>query len=309
MGHSRFVKDGVIHGMRGTVEHIGTSEDGDKYYAVIAKCGHVGYGYFLPVCFAVEAKDLSSAIQITKERSRVQRDHKDCILAASEISAQEYYLINLNNDHDAYLKTNYANEDFGHIERRRIISPELLQDVLNNKEYRVGFRGIERKIPSVEEIKTADKYLDYQSLQKAFAPSLYGDKYVYPTRVNVRELLDKYLADIAVFQGILKKREHPLILYYQIFGEGNELGLTYSYGSLRYRSLNGKTVYVPVSDGEREHIENSKFVRAKKQEETIEPVETVDVKIPSALDKFQRRLQKHQEFKDKTEKKESQPGE
>ena len=100
-----------------------------------------------------------------------------------------------------------------------------------------------------------------------------------------------------------------IILYYQIFGEGNEIGLTYNFGELKYRSLNGNTVYVPVSDAEREYIANSQFVRGKKQEKQTEYVPDENAKVPSAIDKFNRRLQRHQEIKAKAEPTESQPGE
>ena len=119
---------------------------------------------------------------------------------------------------------------------------------------------------------------------------------MFPTRFNARELLDKYYGEIAVLQGILKKKAHPLILYYQIFGEGNELGLTYSYGEMKYTSLNGNTVYVPVSDAERAHIENSKFVRAKQlvPETGFDDIEYVST--GNAMAKFNRRLQRYQEI-------------
>ena len=145
MGHNKIVKNSIIRDASGSVMHIGTSGADDKYYAVIVKCGHVGNGYFIPVCYGVMAKDLESAIKLVKERSRVQRDRKDCVLVATEVSAQEYYLIHYNNDHDAYLKTNYANEEFDHIERRRIMSPELLQDVLANNEHRTLRKGVRLK--------------------------------------------------------------------------------------------------------------------------------------------------------------------
>ena len=158
MGHNKIVKNSVIRDNSGGVMHIGTDGENDKYYAVILKCGHVGIGYFIPVCFGVMAKDLESAIKLAKERSRVQRDRKDCVLIAAEVTAAEYFLIHYQNDHDAYIKTNYAAEDVEHIERRRIISPELLQDVVDGKTERTLHRGRSQHIPLLEEIKTADKY-------------------------------------------------------------------------------------------------------------------------------------------------------
>lgn len=304
MGHNNIVKNNIIRDNSGAVLHIGTSGENDKYYAVIAKCGHVGTGYFIPICFGIIAKDLESAIKLAKERSRVQRDRKDCILGAIEITPAEYYLIHYNNDHDAYMKTNYANEEYDHIERRRIISPELLNDVLDGQKYHITRSGSRSFAPLIEEIKTAEMYEDYQTLQRAFAPRLYGDKYVFPSRVNTRELLDKYYSEITVLQGILKKKSHPLILYYQIFGEGNEIGLTYNYGELKYRSLNGNTVYVPVSDGEREHIQKSSFVRAKQKEESVKYEEVEYKSTTSAIDKFNKRMQKFKEMR-----KPKQPGE
>ena len=77
MGHNNIVKNSIIRDNSGGVMHIATDGENDKYYAVILKCGHVGVGYFIPVCFGVMAKDLESAIKLAKERSRVQRDRKD----------------------------------------------------------------------------------------------------------------------------------------------------------------------------------------------------------------------------------------
>ena len=310
MGHNKIVKNSIIRDNSGGVMHIATDGENDKYYAVVVKCGHVGVGYFIPVCFAVMAKDLESAIKLAKERSRVQRDRKDCVFIAAEITAPEYYLIHYHNDRDAYITTNYAAEDVEHIERRRIISPELLQDVLNGKDERLLKGGRMQHVPLLEEIKTADKYLDYQTFQKAFAPRVYGDKYVFPTRFNAREVLDKYYTEIAVLQGILKKKAYPLVLYYQIFGEGNEIGLTYNSGEMKYVSLNGNTVYVPVSEAERAHIESSSFVRAKQPKAPEAMFEDIEyTPTTSAMDKFNRRMQRHQEITGKQAKPETEPGE
>lgn len=298
MGHNKIVKDNIIRYGTGAIEHIVAEEDAQpRSFAVVARCGHVGNGYFIPICFAVMAKDLESAIKLVKERSRVQRDHKDCILAACEISAPEYCLINYHNDRDSYLKTNYVDEDFGYVERRRIVAPETLKEVLSGKStYVHKLRGVELQLPLLEEIKTEDKYETYQTLQRAFAPRLYGDRYVYPTHTNVRDLLDKYYGEIAVLQGILRNKSHPLILYYQIFGEGNELGLTYSYGEMKYTSLNGNKVYVPVTEEERTYIENSEFVRAKKVKPETNFDEIEYKPTTSARDKFNRRMQRYQEI-------------
>ena len=93
MIHSKILRNGKIIDANGSVIED-TSHMGDnKYFAVIAKCGHVGNGYFMPICFAVAAKDMDSAIKLTKEFPRVKRDAKQCIIAVAEISDVEYYLL------------------------------------------------------------------------------------------------------------------------------------------------------------------------------------------------------------------------
>lgn len=75
-----------------------------KYYAVTAKCGHVGRGYYILIEFGVEAKDAKEGARIARSIPRVKHDHKDAIRKVREISREEYLKIQYRNYNDPYLK-------------------------------------------------------------------------------------------------------------------------------------------------------------------------------------------------------------
>ena len=75
-----------------------------KYYAVTAKCGHVGRGYYILIEFGVGAKDAKEAARIARSIPRVKHDHKDAIRKVREISREEYLKIQYRNYNDPYLK-------------------------------------------------------------------------------------------------------------------------------------------------------------------------------------------------------------
>ena len=306
MGHDRYLKDSVIYNRAGEVLHVGVEKGNNKHFAVIVQCGHVGRGYFIPICFGICAKDMESAIEIAKSTARVKRDAKFCVLGAAEITQTESLLIEYANDHDPYLRTDYVDQTFDDIEARRIMSEELVHDILeeDEKSYRTEKLN---KVPSVSKIKTADEYEDFQVLQRYFAPVKYGKNYVFSRKVNMDELLAAYYQELAIKYGILKKKPSPLAFYYQIFGKDNALGLTYDEqeGCLVYTSLNGNVVYVPLSSSSRMHVEEKvkeESLVAKKQD-SFEDVEYVST--GSAVEKFNRRLAKHKEIAKKRPK---QPG-
>lgn len=61
-----------------------------KHYKVIAKCGHVGKGYYYEGAFYIDAEDGRQAATIVRKMARVKHNHKDAILYVAEISNEEY---------------------------------------------------------------------------------------------------------------------------------------------------------------------------------------------------------------------------
>lgn len=61
-----------------------------KFYEVIAKCGHVGKGYFYKGVFFISAESGREAAGIVRSMPRVKHDKKDAILAVTEISLADY---------------------------------------------------------------------------------------------------------------------------------------------------------------------------------------------------------------------------
>ena len=62
-----------------------------KFFAVEAKCGHVGgSNFYIKIPFYVEAASGSDAAAIVRKRPRVKHDRKDAIISVNEISYCEY---------------------------------------------------------------------------------------------------------------------------------------------------------------------------------------------------------------------------
>lgn len=63
----------------------------ERYYEVVAKCGHVGKGWFYRGFFYEKAEDGREAAMIVRGRGRVKHNHKDAILSVKEIAEEEYW--------------------------------------------------------------------------------------------------------------------------------------------------------------------------------------------------------------------------
>ena len=81
-----------------------------NYYEVIAKCGHVGKKHYVPIKFAVIAKDGKEAAKIIRQFPRVKHDHKDAILNVNKIDYERYLEIVETNYNDPYLKCHSRQE-------------------------------------------------------------------------------------------------------------------------------------------------------------------------------------------------------
>ena len=75
-----------------------------NYYKVICKCGHVGRKHYVPIQFAIIAKNGKEAARIGRNLPRVKHQHKDAVLNVIKISYEDFLeLIEINNN-DPYLK-------------------------------------------------------------------------------------------------------------------------------------------------------------------------------------------------------------
>jgi hypothetical protein len=61
-----------------------------SFFAVTAKCGHVGRQFYYEGTFYIKAFTMCEAAAITRSKPRVKHDHKDAILRVEEISAEAY---------------------------------------------------------------------------------------------------------------------------------------------------------------------------------------------------------------------------
>ena len=82
----------------------------EKYFMVIAKCGHVGKKHYVPIKFAVIAKDGKEAAKMVRQFPRVKHDHKDAILNVNKIDYERYLEIVEMNNNDPYLKCHSRQE-------------------------------------------------------------------------------------------------------------------------------------------------------------------------------------------------------
>ncbi len=75
-----------------------------NYYAVEAKCGHVGRKNCIVIIFPVVAESKKDAARITRQIPRVKHDHKDAIISVRQITKEEYLAIVDVNLSDVYLQ-------------------------------------------------------------------------------------------------------------------------------------------------------------------------------------------------------------
>ncbi len=219
-----------VYNCRGNlIRSLGTKEN-DKYYAVVAKCGHCGDGYFIPIMFSVFAPNAKLAAETIKDLPRIKRGTKDCIMAVKEISFLEYLLIETINNKDEYLTSSRFDKINEDVMRRRVPMPE-------RKEYLLKERGEEKK--KVDRSKTADMYDDDCVLQIYFGPIQNGEHYVYPQNPNMRVVLDEYFHANCIKLGIKKKNITTLSIYYQIYGKDNPVGIFFDGRRIGYKSGNG----------------------------------------------------------------------
>ncbi len=116
-------------------------EKANKYYAVKAKCGHVGRKYYLPIIFGVKAINAKEAAKIARDIPRVKHHHKDAILDVKEISYKEYVDIRKNNSEDTYLKVSSKQDQNLYCLNidERLIKEERYHKTKHNREEKLAF--------------------------------------------------------------------------------------------------------------------------------------------------------------------------
>jgi len=61
-----------------------------RFFAVTAKCGHVGRQFYYEGTFNISALTKKEAAAIARSMPRVKRDHKDAILRVEEITVETF---------------------------------------------------------------------------------------------------------------------------------------------------------------------------------------------------------------------------
>ena len=106
----------------------------NKYFKVIAKCGHVGKGNYVPVAFAVRADSRSEASQKAMTFPRVKKHLKDAIISCEEI------------DRDSYKELIRANREFKYLQctcKRHQMEIENFESLVYRNENKVERRKVE----------------------------------------------------------------------------------------------------------------------------------------------------------------------
>lgn len=300
MSQKNFKKEGVLYDSKGAVVS-NLHADENKNFAVIARCGHCGRGYYIPVIFSVYCKDIYTAIERVKAIPRVKRDQKDVIIDAFEITQLEDHLINSISDRDSFLKGFY-DKDSPEIQARRLMIGSRVEDVFNE-----NIDIPEEELKNM--IRTADTFDEYFVLQRQFAPMIQGNRIIYSSRYDRKKLLEDYFTQSVLRHGVKKANAYFMSMYYQIYGKNNKLGLVFDNGWFIYRESDGKLRSYPVEDVYYEKlVASGVFERDKQVEEERKAFETGAVKTVSAIDRFNRRMSRYNE-KNKTEQKQRQPGE
>ena len=62
----------------------------EKYYEVVAKCGHVGRMYYYEGHFFISSNSRKEAAKVVKGLPRVKKDHDDVILWVEEVTEIQY---------------------------------------------------------------------------------------------------------------------------------------------------------------------------------------------------------------------------
>lgn len=80
------------------------------YYLVVAKCGHVGRGKYIEICFPVYAESRHEAAQMILMRPKVKRHLKNAITNTYEVDYNKYLKAKELFENNDYVKAHYKKE-------------------------------------------------------------------------------------------------------------------------------------------------------------------------------------------------------
>lgn len=290
----------------------------NKYFAVVAECGHAGSGFFVPILFPVAANSKEDVIDIIKATPRVKNGSPQFILGLTEITLSEFDLLNHVNYNDDYLKRTSEPH-----ETRKIMLSNYAEVKMKNDrgEKLTGQEKVMLKSVINKKLLLVEDYPDNRILQKAFAPRMVRDKLVYPSKVNMNELLYDYYVSAIKYFGIKLKNTFVLNKCLQIFGLDNEFGvkLDTKKNTITFTNKQGRIERLPILETTKDYILEHQETRligsiTKSQKPTIEDIlssldsSTDTTERPSsAVDKFNMRLAKMQQAKSPKEETEVEP--
>jgi hypothetical protein len=109
-----------------------------EFFAVTARCGHVGLDYYIPIVFPVKATSASEAVAIATQIPRVKHDHPDRILDVRPIDKKDFYELRECNSRDPYLKCRSVQEQralLPYIEERLVKEEGFLAITFDEKDF------------------------------------------------------------------------------------------------------------------------------------------------------------------------------
>lgn len=83
---------------------LNDAKNGQKYYAVHCRCGHVGLKHYVEIVFAVMANSRKEAAKKARGFARVKHNKKNAIIDCYDITREEYEALIEVNKNDPYLK-------------------------------------------------------------------------------------------------------------------------------------------------------------------------------------------------------------
>ena len=233
-----------------------------KFYIVLARGGHCGRGYFVPMVYRAVAYNKKEAISKARDIPRVKHDQQGGVILAEETNFLEFMFVSILNDHDPYLITNDSYSE--NLKERRVRSPLFIDGRINSAI--IEGKDINKQYCcDINNIKTAEEYADDYPLQQALAPRLENGVYVFPKNIDFHNALKKYytatiknlfIPKILENEAIVKEVERAKILgeeisqeklyaygkyksgydihmlqgiliYYKLYGKNNPLGIVY----------------------------------------------------------------------------------
>ena len=123
-----------------------------KYFKVVMKCGHVGRKRYVPITFAVKARNGKEASEKARLIPRVKHAQKYAVLDCVRITYEEFINIRMINDQDDYLKCKNI-QDQNRIDMSgRIVEDSYYYEMINKI----------RHIPTAEDVHKRKERIEYR---------------------------------------------------------------------------------------------------------------------------------------------------